>query len=534
MSSSFFEFNIATSGLFAAKAGLELVAHNTANIATVGYSRQYIKQRASSPLDSYSGVGQVGTGTEVYGIGRIRDEYLDRKFWPQVSTLGEHSQKYTQLSMLEVSFNALSETSLTNNINSFFTSISDLTFSADSLEYRTSVVNTADTLITNIKNHASKLKEQQEDLNDEVYSMIETINSIGKQIADMSDQIYKTEIDGHMANELRDQRTVLIDTLSQYVNIETKVQKDGTNRELGEKLTILINGQEFISHSEQRKLETTRRQDNAPLHPQDALGIYDISWENGDPLRLKGLKGELKGIIDMRDGDSGDATNPANNEQLDYKGIPYYINKLTEFVRTIACAMNEGQRYRDGTQIDGVIGHTDGFDMHGENGRVLFTYTTANGDEITTFDPQNQQGIRGNYDDLNVFNIQLNSDIKKDPSLLATSDSGDATQESNNKVILGFLTLKNDTTLFSEGGAYQFANALSSTLGIDTKQAKNFTNFYTDVTKSVDNQRLQVSSVSLNEEVANMVKYQHLYQISSKLINVINEVYNTTINGLGV
>ncbi len=47
MGSSFFEFNIATSGLFAARAGLELTSHNTANVATPGYSRQYIKQKAN-------------------------------------------------------------------------------------------------------------------------------------------------------------------------------------------------------------------------------------------------------------------------------------------------------------------------------------------------------------------------------------------------------------------------------------------------------------------------------------------------------
>ena len=102
------------------------------------------------------------------------------------------------------------------------------------------------------------------------------------------------------------------------------------------------------------------------------------------------------------------------------------------------------------------------------------------------------------------------------------------------KVVLGFLKLKDDVSLFAEGSAYQFVNAISSTLGIDTKQANSFTSFYKDVTQSIDNQRKQVSAVSINEEISNLVMYQHLYQASSKLINVINEIYNTTINGLGV
>ena len=57
MGSSFFEFNIATTGLFVARAGLELTSHNVSNVATKGYSRQYIKQKAAIPLNRYSGVG---------------------------------------------------------------------------------------------------------------------------------------------------------------------------------------------------------------------------------------------------------------------------------------------------------------------------------------------------------------------------------------------------------------------------------------------------------------------------------------------
>ncbi len=519
MGSSFFEFNIATTGLFAARAGLEITSHNVSNVATPGYSRQYIKQKAGIPLDRYSGVGQVGTGTVVYGIGQHRDVYLDQKYWPQVSTLGEYGQKYSQLSLMETSLSELSKTSLTNNVNDFFKSLSELSFTADSLEYRNSVINTADTLVTNIRNHATKLRQQQIDLNDDAYAIVERINSIGNQIASLNEQIYTYEIDGNTANELRDQRALLIDELSKYANVEVKEYSDGTGRELGTKYVVLLNGHEFVDHSSSLKLECVRRQN--PLHPDDPPGLYDIKWENGDDLNLKTLTGELKGILDVRDGDSDPNGGGA------YKGIPYYINKLNEFVRTMAYAMNTGRRYSDDGALTGVIGHEDGYDMNGDKGGVLFTMTDATGQTVDTLN-------RADYENINVFNFALSDEIKKDPSKLAISDSDDPTDKSNNKVVLGFLNLKDDTSLFAEGGAYQFVNAISATLGIDTKQAKNFTSFYTDTTQSIDNQRKQVSAVSINEEISNMVMYQHLYQASSKLINVINEIYNTTINGLGV
>lgn len=518
MGSSFFEFNIATTGLFAARAGLEITSHNVANVATAGYSRQYVKQKAGIPLDRYSGVGQVGTGTVVYGIGQHRDVYLDQKYWPQVSTLGEYAQKSSQLSLMEVSLSELSKTSLTNNVNDFFKSISDLAFTSDSLEYRMSVINTADTLVTNIRNHATKLRQQQIDLNDDAYALVERINSIGTQISNLNEQIYKYEIDGNTANELRDQRALLIDELSKYANVEVKEYSDGTGRELGTKYVVLLNGQEFVDHNSNRKLECVRRE--ALLHPNDPPGLYDIKWSNGEALNLDTLSGELKGILDIRDGDSG------AGDGGKYKGIPYYIDKLNEFVRTLAYAMNTGKRLSDGEPLEGVIGHQDGFDMDGQRGGLLFTMVDPNtGKTISN---------RVNYDQINVFNFAISDEIKENPKKLAISDTPDTTQTSNNKVVLGFLKLKDDVSLFAEGGAYQFVNAISSTLGIDTKQANSFTSFYTDVTQSIDNQRKQVSSVSINEEISNMVMYQHLYQASSKLMNVINEIYNTTINGLGV
>ena len=191
----------------------------------------------------------------------------------------------------------------------------------------------------------------------------------------------------------------------------------------------------------------------------------------------------------------------------------------------MAYAMNTGKRLSDDTPLDGVIGHQDGFDMNGDPGGLLFTMIGPDGKTVEN---------RVNYNMIDAFNFAISDSIKADPKKLAISDTNDATQVSNNKVVLGFLKLKDDTSLFKEGGAYQFVSSISATLGIDTKQAENYRSFYKDVTESVDNQRKQVSSVSINEEIANMVMYQHLYQVSSKLINTINEIYNTTINGLGV
>ncbi len=151
------------------------------------------------------------------------------------------------------------------------------------------------------------------------------------------------------------------------------------------------------------------------------------------------------------------------------------------------------------------------------------------GERNTTY-----EGLDIDYNKINASNFSVSSSLVKNPSLLACSDSNDPDEESNNNVILGFLNMKENDSLFKEGNVFDFINGTISELAIDKKQAGNFDDFYTELTQTTDNQRISVSGVSLNEEIAALVKYQQLYQAASKMINTIDQIYNTTINGLGV
>ena len=276
-------------------------------------------------------------------------------------------------------------------------------------------------------------------------------------------------------------------------------------------MTVLINGQELVNHNNNKSLTLETRKNST--NECDIPGLTDITWEGGITFNLKGLSGELKGLLEVRDGDG-----------VDYKGIPYYVNKLNEFVRTLAVSFNNGTNLA-GKKIDGVIGHKDAFTSDGKTGVLLFSYIKQDGtlNEDTNI----------NYkSDINIFNICLSKEVQESSSNLAVLPTKDTNKESDNSVINGFSSLFSNRSLFREGGIYQFVNSLSSTLAIDKSQATNFQDYYSDIVSSTDNQRLQVSGVSLNEEMANMLQYQQLYQAAAKLMNVINEIYNTTINGI--
>ena len=287
MNSAFFEFNVATSALFSAKNGLSVTSNNIANSATVGYSRQVALQRATKPLPGVCGKGMVGTGSEVYGIGQVRDFYLDKKYWEQNATLGEYTEKNSQLELVETVFSELSTVGITTTVEDFFESISGLTFSSGDATYRTSVINYASAFTQNINSYAQNLRTQQRDVNDEIESLVKKINSIGDQVVALNKQIFSYEIDGSNANDLRDQRALLIDELSKYVNTEVRT----IDTEYGEKYVVLVNGQDFVNHFDNNKLSCVARQNGEQLDPDDAPGLYNLEWQSGIDFATKGLSG---------------------------------------------------------------------------------------------------------------------------------------------------------------------------------------------------------------------------------------------------
>ncbi len=629
MRSSFFEFNVATSALFVARGGLDTVSHNVSNASTKGYSRQVIEQRATTPLTFYNGKGMVGTGAEIFGVNQVRNFYLDKKYWSESSVLGEYSTKSTLLSLTERVFNELSGTGLTAQFTDFFNQMKDLATSANDKTFRTNVTQLGTSMTTFLKNTYDALKKQQRDINTDVKATVNIINSIGQQIRSLNDQIITFELDGSRANDLRDARANLVDELSKFVNVEvSEIERneeyaagkypEPENRGKSQKeFVVMINGHDFVKGSQLETLvckerKTTDASGNAVnvyYNPEDNAGLYDIYWAISNTkfdVYSPSLKGELKGLIEVRDGNNANyiknattksynsttgeliidipagsrvdlntaggkisvfdpatgravdyqytsytydpATNQAKvmianpkttdlfnaagaklslGETSSYKGIPYYMSRLNDLVRTFAKAINEG-KYMNGGSIPGVTGHIDGYNLKGDNLRTLFfTYKDKDGNEISIDDP------KYNIYNMTADNIFVNSELLAKPELLAAS-IGSTIGQSDNKVILGFSKIMEDSSLFLEGNIKDYIIGMTGELGIDLNQAKKFTKNYTDVTKTIDNQRTSVSGVSIDEEMISMIKYQQQYQAAAKLINIIDSIYDMTINRLGV
>lgn len=214
-------------------------------------------------------------------------------------------------------------------------------------------------------------------------------------------------------------------------------------------------------------------------------------------------------------------------DKVDFKGIPYYMNQLTEFVRTFSEYMNE------------IHTDPDGADANGDRGLDLFTTPSPDGSNYEvggsvaagTFDCNSDS-----YYKIDPLNWQVNDIIQKDNNKVVVSYKEDIAQGKKeahgllDRIVEGF----SDKTMFNNGTASQFMQSITSSIAVDAGKTKMFADNQDDICNTIENQRQSYSGVEQNEEASNLVILQSGYNMSCKVISVLNEVYDKLINYTGV
>ncbi len=309
MSSTFFGLNIAKSGLYAYQAALNTTSHNISNAETDGYSRQIMGQKASKALQMNSTYGMAGTGVAVTGVVQQRENYYDMKFWKSSTLYGEYSSKSHYMSEIENYFNEVSVDGFTTAYNSLNDSLQELQKNPSSSTVRTQVLNYAKSLTETFNSISQNLQSIQQECNFEIRNQVDKINSTAQQIAALTKQINTLEVSGGTANDLRDQRALLVDNLSEICNISVSEKVVGagvgvTNYE------VKLDGVTLVDGINTFKLKVVPREEKK--NQNDIDGLYDIQWENGQSFneRSASLSGYLQGLLEVRDG----------NNQLNFRG----------------------------------------------------------------------------------------------------------------------------------------------------------------------------------------------------------------------
>ena len=313
MASTFFGLDIAYTGVQAANAKLNTTANNIANVDTKGYTRQEATQVASDALRISQSYGMAGTGVTVTDINQVRNEFYDVKYWQAQTNLGQYDMKMYYMYQIEDYFTDKDTVEGFEPIfSAMFDSLEEVYKQAGTPSTKTQFIGAAGDLCEYFNAQATNLEKLQLGVNEEIKNKVDEINSIAEQIATLNKQINTIEVNHLRANELRDKRNLLIDQLSRIVDVEVRETPIYTTPGGSEKSGIytyevsIAGGQILVQGYEYNTLECVARSAEEKVNQSDADGLFEIKWSNTMDFNLYGanLGGELKGLIEVRDGNN--------------------------------------------------------------------------------------------------------------------------------------------------------------------------------------------------------------------------------------
>lgn len=234
--------------------------------------------------------------------------------------------------------------------------------------------------------------------------------------------------------------------------------------------------------------------------------------------------------------DSKKNTEAAIGANIRYQGIPYYQQQMNEWIRVFAQGFND------------IL--TGGYDVYGGNGHILFTGNMETDDDQYSFADEfryskvDENGNRIsesiNVDDdsyyrLTAKNMSVLDVVMSDPDLLATKkDQTAGVDEYDNVTDLINMTTDKNVASFRGAPTADFLVCILSDVALNANSANTFYNTYTNVGKSIDNQRISISGVDKDEEAVNLVKFQNAYNLASRMIQTLTEIYDRLILQTGV
>ncbi len=582
MAGSMGSMYIGVSGLQSSQNALNTTAHNLTNLKTIGYSRQQVIMNDLS----YAKISQtgavtntIGTGTKVEATKQVRDNFLDASYRNENGRKNYYLSQYETLSEVETYFGELESNTFSSNLKDLWSTIEEMNNESNSGVTRSAFVETANTFVERANQIYDQLVTYQTNLNDKIIDQVDRINEIATKIYDCNKEIIEAEASGvEEANDYRDARNALIDELSGLININVSENIDGS-------VDVYAEGRTLVSQGRTFKIETQLVSGDSnflkPVWEGDSDNVFNLDKKPNTEANTD--VGSLKGLIMSRGEDIPNYTDipempvatdyattalydaamtqynsdvETYNNKLEPCGVSNIIATFDKLINGITTTVNDilspnkKIQLLDGSYINVLdeakagIGMGDGNDIQGTE---LFTrnsvkryqdpttVTLADG-TTATVRIYNEESATNEYSLYNLGNIQVNGDLLKDPSLLPINSlDGGEYQEITEALLKAwkddFSTLNPNTLI--NNNFNDFYGALIEDFSNKAYTFDSLAQSQGLTVGEIDAQRQQVVGVSSDEELSNLIKFQHAYNASSRYINVVAEMMDHIINKLG-
>lgn len=558
MRSTFMGLEASKRGLFTQQSALYTTGHNISNANTEGYSRQRVNMSPTLPypgtgLNAAKTPGFIGTGVQAEAVQRIRDEFIDRQYRQETNKLGYWESRTSAISQMEDILAEPSKYGLDEAFRLFWSSFEDVSTNPEDSSARKVVIQRAQHLADSFNYIDTQLKQIQGNLGNEIDVSVTQVNSILNQIAGINEQIQAIEPNGYMPNDLYDKRDVLVDQLNEYLPVTIESVPSGGNAlDIAEgSLTIKYNGITLVEGKQFAKIAAYDIADQ----PVDS-GVDDLNTGGYNPFK------QLI-ISKISDNPTIDLMNEAGTVQkkMQHHEFESSKGKLLSLI--------DSYGYNDGTNTKGyypeMLADIDKLanvfasafnSLHMKGYTLDSTSTTMTPDGSYFFVGQGAtyDSVTGEVTNPGSFNarsIGVNTNIIDNPSKVAASSNPG--EEGNGKWALELANIQSKSigtagitvnginitwstvaTENLEGATFQsFYQGLIGKLGVDGEESTRLKTNAETIRLTVENNRASMSSVSLDEEMTEMIRFQQAYNANARMLTVIDETLDKIINGMG-
>lgn len=515
MRSTFQGLETAKRGMFAQQTALSVTNNNIANANTPGYSRQRVNFEQTNPYPPSSFnrpdvTGQLGTGVEAGSIQRVRESFLDIQYRGENSKVGYWSTRADAMQQMEEIMNEPSESGLAKTMDQFWSSLQDLSVDPTNQGARSVVRQRGIALAETFNYLSTSLSNIQTDLKNEMEVTEQDANSLLRQIEGINKQISEVEPHGYLPNDLYDRRDVLIDELSQLASVKVEYSGSGGNPspiaeglatvklldESGSELTTLV--------SPSGRKDINIQYDGDAVSGISVGGKVILAAEFSSPGKLQGLV-EAYGF---------------ESEAGDVEGLyPNMLAELDNLAYTFAQAFNT-------VHEDGMSPNEITNDQTNEDIRFFADASSDDG----------ALGDKAGFASRMTIDDQIRDSLDNIAHAIPNENTGEAEMGDSSNVLALAEVIKNDLA-YSEDGSTSFSNYYESVIGamgVNAQEANRMTENGEQLRSAVEGRRQSVSSVSLDEEMTNMIKFQQAYNSSARMITTVDEMLERIINNMGL
>ena len=566
MANGFGSLYVGASGLQNAQNAINTTANNLANVDTKGYVRQqvrYADKNYTILKDSRANVNmqQSGLGVSIGDVVHARDIFLDKTYRQETGRMSFYSARYETATYVEDLMQELNGQQFKQSVSDLWQAFQEVSTKPADSTNQNLVLQKADLLVSRTQKLYSDLQNYQSNINDQIKDDVDRVNTIGNRIYELNLQIQKVEAGGtETAMTLRDERDSLLDELGNYGRIE--VTEDATGFAY-----VDMEGVRFVDEN---------RCYNMGLKAADGTSFYTPYWpqqsdvEKGQYVPVFRLSGEIssemntdigsiKSKLLVRGDTYGRREDMASEESYgNIEGctlmeveaeLDVLFSRIVKSLNDIYCPNTEttsaftstdGRTYPAGTKILDEENCARGVD--GElPPRELFTrigidrYTKVTGKDGKTYYVYNEENPDVSSTRYAIGTITVNSDLKRQITLMpAYKKDGSVDYEMGAKLAAAWEVKDMKLNPYDQKPCTfeEYYDKMVDQLGIEGNTYKSVTETLSGAVSSVDSKRQQVSGVSSDEELSNMIKFQSAYNAASRFMNVISEMTETIVTGL--